>query len=302
MKFINEVHVRLIDLLKRELQDYSHEKIKQAIRHGYVRCNGKLVFKATMPLKKGDVVELSVPPKKPHESKIKAPYPVVFEDDHLIVMIKPAGLVTIEYNNPEGTSFYHEANRYMRQKSFNRQKLHIVHRLDKEVAGLIVMAKSGELRQRLITQWKNVVKKYYALVEGHPAKDEGTIASWLAENEAGMVFSVKRQEGAKYAVTHYKVLKRMEANTLVELMLETGRKNQLRVHLAEMGCPIVGDRRYGSKDQYIRQIRLLSYSLSFEHPFSGERVELELPLPSWFLKLNAGNEKYKKRKGLMYGS
>lgn len=302
MKFINEVHVRLIDLLKVELRDYPHEKIKQSIRHGYVRCNGKVVFKATMPLKKGDAVELSLPSKRSQESKIKAPYPVVFEDEHLIVMIKPAGLVTIEYNNPEGTSFYHEANRYMKQKSFNRQKLHIVHRLDKEVAGLIVLAKSAEVRQRMISQWKNVVKKYYALVEGQPGKEEGTIASWLTENEEGIVFSVSRQEGAKYAVTHYKVLKRMGKNTLVELMLETGRKNQLRVHLAEMGCPIVGDRRYGSKDQYIRQIRLLSYSISFIHPFTGYRVELELPLPGWFLKLNAGDEKYKKRKGLLNGS
>lgn len=293
MKLKNETHSRLIDFLVASYPELSREKIKHALKFGNVTCNNFVITKATAALRKGDEIEMLIPKKQPPTIKFKPPFPIVYEDDSLIVMIKPAGILTIDYDNPEGTSFYHETLAYIKEKSMGKQRVHIVHRLDREVSGLIILAKSEEVRQELINNWKSSRKKYYALVEGRPEKDSDTIASWLMENEARMVYSAPKQEGSKHAVTHYKVLKRMPEHTLMELELETGRKNQLRIHMAEMGCPIVGDHRYGSKDKFIRQIRLMSYFLEFVHPVKQEKLKLEIPLPGWFTHLKSKNENYK---------
>jgi len=149
------------------------------------------------------------------------------------------------------------------------------------------------LRQSLIDNWKLSRKKYYALVEGRPKAESGTIDTWLKENEARMVYATHEQEDAKRAVTHYKVIRKLPFHTLIDLELETGRKNQLRVHMADLGCPITGDRRYGSKDKFIRQIRLYSYFLAFSHPVTSEEIKIEIPLPHWFLKLKSQDEDYK---------
>lgn len=293
MKYTSGDNKRLIDFLIETQADLSREKIKKALRYGYVTCNGSVVYKATTFLKKGDVVEVIFPKKQQINYKAKSPFKIAFEDDYLIVMIKPAGILTIDYDNPDSNSFYHLAVEYIKEKTLGKQKLYIVHRLDREVSGLLVLAKSESVRQALIDNWKNSRKKYYALVEGRPEKGSGTIATWLKENEARMVYSTSQQEDAKYAITHYKVINELPYHTLIDLELETGRKNQLRVHMSDLGCPITGDSRYGSKDNYVRQIRLYSYSLAFVHPVTKEDIRVEMPLPGWFLQLKNENEDYK---------
>jgi len=293
MKFTSGSNKRLIDFLIEVQPELSKEKIKKTLRYGYVSCNGEVIYKATDLLKKGDIVEVIFPKKQQINYKVKSPFKIAFEDDYLIVMIKPAGILTIDYDNPDNPSFYNLADEFIQEKTLGRQKLYIVHRLDREVSGLLVLAKSENVRHALIENWKKTRKKYYALVEGKPEKESGTIATWLKENEARLVYSTTQQDDAKYAVTHYKVIKEITDHTLIDLELETGRKNQLRVHMSNLGCPITGDRRYGSKDKYVRQIRLYSYSLSFIHPVTNENIHIEMPIPYWFLQLKNENEDYK---------
>jgi 23S rRNA pseudouridine1911/1915/1917 synthase len=141
--------------------------------------------------------------------------------------------------------------------------------------------------------WVKTEKHYYALVEGIPEKAEDTIKSWLIEDKAQKVHSTKDTANAKYAITNYKTIKRLDKLVLLDIKTETGRKNQIRVHLSDIGCPIVGDRKYGASNDYIRRIRLHAYSLSFPHPVDGKMITVLSPMPEGFLSLKAKDEHYK---------
>jgi 23S rRNA-/tRNA-specific pseudouridylate synthase len=192
-----------------------------------------------------------------------------------------------------GTSFYQQLLGWIKEKTDGKERLFTIHRLDREVSGLLIFAKSERIQEKMKAEWKDVRKLYYALVEGSVKKDSGTIRSWLAEGKDQKVYSVRSPEGAKLAVTHYRVMDRTEGFTLLEVELETGRKNQIRVHLSEMGCPVVGDRRYGADDRYERRIRLHAFFLSFRHPVTEQLMELKSRMPKGFLVLREGDEKYK---------
>ena len=138
------------------------------------------------------------------------------------------------------------------------------------------------LQEKLQRNWNDTEKLYYALVEGHPPEKKGSIKTWLRENRIHKVYSAEESGHAKYAVTHYRVLKRYRHYSLLEIRLETGRKNQIRVHLSELGCPIAGDRRYGASGSPLRRLALHAFSLSFTHPVSGERIILQSPIPRVF--------------------
>lgn len=281
----------LLDFLLKEFRTASKTTVKSRIAHGNVRVNGKMATNPAVNLKPGDEVEY-IRQAAP-VNKIRPPFPVIFEDDFLVVAEKPAGLLTVGERGTGGTSFYQQMLLWIREKSDNRERLFVVHRLDREVSGLLIMAKSERVQEILKETWLNTKKLYYALVEGSPQNEQGTIRSWLAEGREQKVFSVKNREGAKLAITHYKTLDKTDDYTLLEVELETGRKNQIRVHLSEMGCPVVGDRRYGADARYLRRIRLHAYYLSIPHPETGRMVEFKSKMPKGFLKLNPENEKYK---------
>jgi 23S rRNA pseudouridine1911/1915/1917 synthase len=146
----------------------------------------------------------------------------------------------------------------------------------------MLFAKTPEIKEALQMNWGKTEKLYAALVEGRPPRGEGTLKSWLLETPALKVHSGPKGPGAKYAVTHYRKLKEYSKHTLLEIRPETGRKNQIRAHLSEMGCPIAGDRKYGAAGNPIRRLALHAVGLSFIHPVSGERIKLESPLPTEF--------------------
>jgi 23S rRNA pseudouridine1911/1915/1917 synthase len=141
--------------------------------------------------------------------------------------------------------------------------------------------------------WESTEKHYYALVEGVPKQSEGTIKSWLVEDGKQKVHSTTNQENAKLAVTHYKVIKPVDKYTLLDIITETGRKNQIRVQLSDLGCPIVGDRKYGASAEFVRRIRLHAYSLTFIHPETGKPHTVVSHMPEGFLKVGKRDEKYK---------
>lgn len=200
-----------------------------------------------------------------------------------------------------------------------REKVFVVHRLDREVSGLLLFAKSESVKKILIENWSENEKLYWALVEGKPKHANDSIKSYVMEGPkqkmmvvdnvvanksvgAGLApaFKKGRPQGSplqdakipQLATLKYKTLSHHGDYTLLEIHLETGRKNQIRVQLASIGCPIVGDRKYGADETFVRQVRLFAFSLSFIHPITKKRVKLSLPMPKTFLKVGQENEKY----------
>ena len=280
----------LLELLRKEFGSASNTTLKSRIIHGNVQVNGKTITNPVFLLTPDDKVVYIRGHARVY--KIKPPFPVVFEDEFLLVAEKPAGVLTVGKRGEGGTSFYQQLLSWMKDKTEGREKLFVVHRLDREVSGLLMFAKTEHVQQQLKENWKDVRKLYYALVEGAPGKEQGTIRSWLAEGKDQKVFSTRNPEGAKLAVTRFRTMDRTEDYTLLEVELETGRKNQIRVHLSEMGCPVVGDRRYGADDRYHRRIRLHAFHLSLKHPETEKPLELKSRMPKYFLVLNDDHEKY----------
>jgi len=281
----------LLDHLMATFQSASKTTVKQRIAHGNVRVNGKLITNPAVILKAGDVVEYLK--QAVRANKIKPPYRVLYEDDDILVAVKPAGLLTIGDRGLGGTSFYREMQAYTRENSKGREQLFVVHRLDREASGILLFAKSEKVQEEIKNHWTEVRKLYYALVEGVPKEDMGTVRNWLMEGHDQRVFSVREQEGAKLAVTRYRVMDRTPGYALLEVELETGRKNQIRVHLSEMGCPVVGDRRYGADSRFERRIRLHAFYLAIRHPVTGRSLEFKSPMPKGFLVLKPEDEHYK---------
>ena len=253
------------EVLLDEFGSASKTKIKKLITSGSIRLDGKVIKKTETIIKEGQGLEYTK--YKDTSSKVKSPFNVVFEDDHFVAVIKPAGVLTHGDTGKKNISLLKMVSDYVKEESRGKKRAFIIHRLDREVSGIILLAKSEEIMQLMKDNWQATEKLYYALIEGKPELAEGSIKSWLKEGPHQKMMSVPESEDAKFAVTHYRVLESIEEqHTLLEVKLETGRKNQIRVHFSEMGCPIVGDRRYGADDTFVRQIRLHAFSLSFTHP------------------------------------
>jgi 23S rRNA pseudouridine1911/1915/1917 synthase len=172
-------------------------------------------------------------------------------------------------------------------------RTYVIHRLDKEVSGVLILSKSETAMDAIKDKWDETEKHYFALVEGIPENPEGTIKSWLIEDNAMKMHSVNEKPGAKYAITNYKTIRTLDNYTLLDVKTETGRKNQIRVHLSDIGCPIVGDRKYGASTDFIRRVRLHACSISFPHPVTGKLITVESPMPKGFLSLKQEDEHYK---------
>jgi tRNA pseudouridine32 synthase/23S rRNA pseudouridine746 synthase/23S rRNA pseudouridine1911/1915/1917 synthase len=211
---------------------------------------------------------------------------ILYEDEDILVADKPAGLLTIgTENNKTGTAYYVLTDYVRKGNMRSRNRIFIVHRLDKSTSGVLVFAKNEEAKFRLQTQWKDTEKKYVAVVYGQFAKKEDVISSYLAESKAYIVYSTADATRGRLAHTAYKVLKESRRFSLLEIKLLTGRKNQIRVHLADKGHPVVGDRKYGKPKDAFRRLALHSKSISFKHPVSGRQMTFETKVPNYFNEL-----------------
>ena len=197
---------------------------------------------------------------------------------------KRAGLLSMS-NNTRQQTVQMVLNRYL-EKGGSRCTSHLVHRLDRDTSGLMIYAKDVMTQRSLIEGWQQLVtdRRYVALVTGEFDKKQGAIRSWLTEDKRFITHSSPTDNGGKYAVTHYNVLRSGNGYSLVELDLETGRKNQIRVHMSDMGHPIVGDFKYGSSDESLRRMGLHAYILAFRHPVNGKYLRFETPIPESFEK------------------
>ena len=222
-------------------------------------------------------------PKKRHQP---GGLEILYEDKDIIVVDKPAGLLTVGTANNKTNTAYYKLTDYVRKgNSKSRNRIFIVHRLDQSTSGVLVFAKNEEAKFRLQQEWKDTEKKYVAVVYGQLNKKEDVITSYLAENKAYIVYSTTDTVKGKLAHTAYKVLKESRQFSLLEINLLTGRKNQIRVHLADKGHPVVGDRKYGKPKDIFRRLALHSKSISFKHPTTDRQMTFETRMPSYFNEL-----------------
>lgn len=214
---------------------------------------------------------------------------ILHEDRDLLVVDKPAGLLTVATDNQGLRTAYHALTDYVRKGATrSRKRIFIVHRLDRDTSGILVFARSERAKRSLQEQWHDVEKKYLAIVHGRCAEPSGKISSYLAENRARRVYSTTDASRGKLSHTAYRVLEARDPLSLIEVDLLTGRKNQIRVHLADLGHPVVGDRKYGREQDGHRRLGLHARFLAFAHPFDGRRVALEARVPVFFRKLFPG--------------
>ncbi|MDA0813545.1 MAG: RluA family pseudouridine synthase [Verrucomicrobia bacterium] len=213
---------------------------------------------------------------------------ILHEDRDVIVVNKAAGLLTIGTGKDGGRTAHAALTDYVKKGNpKSREQIFIVHRLDRDTSGAIVFARTEAAKITLQSNWKRAEKTYLAFVEGHPEPAEDTITTYLAENSARRVFSTLDPKEGKLSHTRYKVIKTVGDRSLMEIYLLTGRKNQIRVHLADKGWPIVGDSKYGRKIRDNKRLALHSYVLSFDHPFHGERMTITAPVPETFYRMAA---------------
>jgi 23S rRNA pseudouridine1911/1915/1917 synthase len=272
----------ILEFLLKEFQLGSATKGRKLIKHGSVKINNRLALRADELLFVGDIVQIL---KKSFREKNRAPFELLYDDSAILVAVKPAGILSEDRKQSRIKSFYKLVNDFVRKTSQDQERIFLVHRLDLEVSGVMIFAKSIAIKDVLEAGWRANDKVYDAIVEGKVSPKEGRIESWLAENSTLKVYATTPGPNAKQAISHYRVLKTFGTYSLVEVRLETGRKNQIRVHLADLGYPIIGDRKYGARANPFGRIALHARLLSFNHPVTGKRMSLSAEMPKQMAKL-----------------
>ena len=261
----------------------SKTKVKATLQGRGIKVDGKTVTQFDFPLRKGMKISVS---KSKRNDLFKSRYvKIVYEDRYLVVIEKNVGILSMAAGH-KSLNVKSLLDDYFK-KSHQKCHAHVVHRLDRDTSGLMIYAKDMMTEQALEHDWHHIVydRRYVAVVSGEMEQDEGTIANWLKDNKAYVTYSSPVDNGGKYAVTHFRVLNRTTRYSLVEYQLETGRKNQIRVHSADMGHPVCGDVKYGNGDNPLHRLCLHAYMLCFHHPVTGENLEFETTIPATFRSL-----------------
>ena len=274
----------LLEFLFEKLSDWSKSKVKSALSHQLIRVNGSPVSQFNFELRPGMKVELL---RGSNQAMRPNPYVSIhYEDQWLLVINKQPGILSMQSDHH---SFCVKTllDDYLK-RSRQACTAHVVHRLDRETSGLMVFAKSTKVQQMFANHWHELVtdRRYLALVSGMMTEEKGTVSSWLKDDKFYFTYSSPTDNGGKYAVTHFRTLQKSERYSLVELQLETGRKNQIRVHLQDIGHPVVGDYKYGLEgDDPIGRLGLHAFRLNFTHPITGKPMNFETGYPTTFLEV-----------------
>lgn len=274
----------LLEFLLDSMENISRTKIKSTLQGRGVKVNGKVITQFDYPLSCG--MKVAVSRSKQNAEMFKNRYiKIVYEDRYIVVVEKNVGILSMAAGH-SSLNVKTVLDSYFKT---SRQKCtaHVVHRLDRDTSGLMIYAKDMQTEQILEHEWHDIVydRRYVAVVSGEMEDDYGTMTSWLKDNKAYITYSSPYDNGGKYAVTHFHTLDRTTDHSLVEFRLETGRKNQIRVHSADMGHPVCGDIKYGNGDDPIGRLCLHAYVLCFYHPITRRRMEFETPIPVNFRKL-----------------
>lgn len=275
---------RLLDFLFASMPQRKRTNVKELLRHNQVKVNDEVVTQFDLPVSPADSVFVNLTREFPrfYNRRLK----IVYEDDDIIVVNKGYGLLSMGNDKVKDGTAYSILKEYVKWVD-PRQKIFVVHRLDRDTSGLMMFAKNIEAKEAMQHNWNNMVlnRTYVAVVEGSVDDDEGTIRTYLAENSKYEVYVTDNPQEGQLAVTRYKVLARKNGYTLMELELDTGRKNQIRVHMKHIGHPIAGDRRYGAKSSPIHRLALHARTLRFAHPASRREMDFSTPIPASFQKM-----------------
>lgn len=261
----------------------SRTKVKATLSGRGIKVNDVVVTRFDHPAHNGDKIAIS---RSKVNDTFKSRYvKIVYEDQWIVVIEKNIGILSMAAGHSSLNvksvldDYFHKTRQSCRA--------HVVHRLDRDTSGLMIYAKDIETEQILEHNWHDIVydRRYVAVVSGEMEEDQGTVSSWLKDNKAYVTFSSPVDNGGKYAVTHYFTLKRTTDHSLVEFKLETGRKNQIRVHSADLGHPVCGDVKYGNGNDPLHRLCLHAICLCFYHPVTGKPMEFETPIPTAFQQL-----------------
>lgn len=283
MQFVIEEEKELLDFLLEKKVKSSRNSIKSVLSRGQVTIDDKVVKQFNYPLKPGQIVKIADNKIAQIQSELMG-ISILHEDEDIIVIDKEAGVLSIAAGRQQEMTAHRQLKIYVKQEN-PTNRIFVVHRLDRDTSGVMIFAKSEEIKQRMQDNWKTMVKEriYTTLVEGEVKEETGTIESWLTESPKSFkVHSSPRDNGGQHAVTHYKKLKSNGITSLLEVQLETGRKNQIRVHMSDIGHPVVGDKKYGSTTNYLKRLGLHATTIAFHHPTSRKLVRFTSPVPKVF--------------------
>ncbi len=274
----------LMAFLTEAFPQNSRTSLKGFLQNHKIQVNDKTITLFNHLLKIGDRVNIVKPTlqKKVYLPGVK----ILFEDEHLIVIDKEAGLLSIAGNNKEEETAYRHLSNYVKEEN-EKERIFIIHRLDKDTSGVMMYGKSQEIQESFQRNWKELVsdRTYIVVVEGAVENEEGDITSYLTENKTYMMFSSFTDNGGQKATLHYRKLKGNREFTMLEVSLETGRKNQIRVQMQAIGHPVAGDKKYGAKTNYIKRLALHAKTLNFTHPVTQKPMRFELHIPQSFYRL-----------------
>ncbi len=271
----------LMKFLIESLPKKNRNNIKSLLKNKQVLVDGAAISQFNHPLMPGQ--EVMITESRLNDKDMKG-IKVVYEDEYLIAVEKASGILSIATNKEREKTAYNMVKNYVKSRN-PLEKLFIVHRLDRETSGVMIFAKTEEMQQILQTNWQDMVleRTYVAVVEGKVEKDSDTIVSYLKENSAFVTFSSEKEiEGSKKAITHYTVLKRSRGFSLVEAKIETGRKNQIRVHMQTLGHSVVGDKKYGAATNPLGRLGLHAKTIVFKHPKTGKVLSFQTGIPVKF--------------------
>ncbi|MDR0476408.1 MAG: RluA family pseudouridine synthase [Desulfobulbaceae bacterium] len=279
----------LLAFLGRQLPQEGRKHLLRLLSADRVLVDGLAIRQFDHPLQIGQRVIIA-----PRQASIRSqglpPLPIVHEDDFLIVVNKPSGLLTVATDKEKRRTAYAMLSEYVKEANRDN-KIFIVHRIDRETSGLLLFAKSEDVKRAIQDSWLDVIEErlYVAVVEGKLAQQSGTVKSYLKESSAMRVYSSANPHQGREAVTHFRRLAVSRAYSLVELRLETGRKHQIRVHMQELGHPVAGDKKYGAVTKPLKRLALHAKVLAFRHPVDGKLHHFETPIPPAFTAMFAAS-------------
>lgn len=281
-----EAEVGLLEFLSSALPDAKRGDLKKWLKFGHLAVDGQVTTSFDAPVASGSVVELNF--TRPFVVFRHPRLRIVYEDDDIIVVDKGYGLLSVGTDSSKKSNVetaYSILRDYVKRKHPSN-KIFIVHRLDRDTSGLMVFAKTMEAKEALQHNWNNMVleRKYVALLDGEMERENGEIRSHLAETAQHEVYSTDEPSEGKLAVTRYQVRRRGKSHTLAEFSLDTGRKNQIRVHARDLGFPITGDKRYGNGSGPLHRLALHAETLRFAHPVTRQDMNFSSPVPAQFNK------------------
>ena len=273
----------LLEFLLETLKGQSRNSVKSLLTNHRVSVDGAPISQYNFQLTKGDVVIIS---KTPIRKKTRSNLPIIYENEEFIVINKPSGLLSIASDKEKGSTAYRMLMDYVQQKD-KHNRIYVVHRLDEDTSGVLMVAKNEKIRDLLQENWNEIVSKrgYYAIVEGQLKEKQGTIKSYLKKNSQNMMYSSKKAGDGQLAITHYKVLAETDKYSLLDVNIDSGRKNQIRVHLGDLGHHVIGDDKYGNPSNPIKRLGLHAYELDLEHPVNHKQMKFSAPMPKEFLTL-----------------